>query len=604
MAITVTSYGAAFPATTFLSEYLLTTSTTFLSGFETGSRSQGTTYYETRDSTRRAISSTTSESTILGTNNGNTVTPVEFESLIASDANSVGLFVFNTAIVSTAVGTTEVFVEDDPGYFEEQTFAQTQTTRNSSTATTTTATSFTTSRDSADEVSFYTATTTKSVTTSTTATATFETFGTSSVSSSRLSGGVESTEYVYAAPDEVLWVASAAAFNSRAVLTAVGSTATSHSRKLDNVSLADITTASGAVVTWPESTQGTLSKTESFNTITFGPATKTIIRSLTTFPGLFGNVVSQFSTKLPHVTDTYTLKTVAVTSGSYVESSYSLVAPGGSGVASEQQTASVTFISRFPVQRAQRGLTFEQIFTKAASTAFAYTRAVSGYSRVTQSGASVEGNSLISTAPTQWAYSIFDNPVLLPDFSSVLKSPFIVHGVSRRTSGFMTYTDNVSGWITGLTVPTDSSLATTVTFARHRRDRNVLLPGSFEKYTVSKNSFTYTRSTAAESGTTSTTSSTLLALAGQSTLVEDGGFFGSGQTIGGGAQTGETIFANVVGLAKVNNSVTSNFGSALSSTTNTAGSASFVNAMATLWAAPATNTIADIVTQRNITSMV
>ena len=602
MAITVTSYGAALPATTFLSEYLLTTSTTFVSGFETGSRSRGTTYYQTRDSTRTAISSTTSESTILGTNNGDTVTPVELETLQASDAGSVGFSVFNTAIVSTVVGTTEVFVVDtdyfEGGYFEEQTFAQTQTARDSSTATTTTATSFTTSRDSADEVSFYTATTTKSVTTSTTATATFETFGTSSVSSSRLSVGVESTEYVYAAPDEVLWVASAAAFNSRAVLTAVGSTATSHSRKLDNVSLADITTVSGAAVTWAFSTQGTLSKTESFNRTTFGPSTKTIIRSLTTFPGVFGNVVSQFSTKLPHLTDTYTFQTFAVTTGSYLESSYNLVAPGGSGVASEQQTSSVTFISRFLAQRAQRGLTFEQTATKAASTAFAYTRSVAGYSRVTQSGASVEGNSLIGTAPARWVYS----PAANSNIS--LSSPLIVHGVSRRTSGFMTYTDNVSGWITGLTVPTDSSLATTVTFAKHRRDRNILLPGSFEKYTVSKDSFTYTRSTATESGTTSTTSSTLLALAGQSTLVEDGGFFGTGQTIGGAAQTGETIFANVVGPAKVNNSTTSNFGPALSSTTNTAGTASFVNPLATLWAATATNTIADIVTQRNITSLV
>ena len=602
MAITVTSYGAALPATTFLSEYLLTTSTTFVSGFETGSRSRGTTYYEARNSTRTAISSTTSESTILGTNNGDTVTPVELETLQASDAGSVGFSVFNTAIVSTVVGTTEVFVVDtdyfEGGYFEEQTFAQTRTTRDSSTATTTTATSFTTSRDSADEVSFYTATTTKSVTTLTTATATFETFGTSSVSSSRLSVGVESTEYVYAAPDEVLWVASAAAFNSRAVLTAVGSTATSHSRKLDNVSLADITTVSGAAVTWAASTQGTLSKTESFNRTTFGPSTKTIIRSLTTFPGVFGNVVSQFSTKLPHLTDTYTFQTFAVTTGSYLESSYNLVAPGGSGVASEQQTSSVTFISRFLAQRAQRGLTFEQTATKAASTAFAYTRSVAGYSRVTQSGASVEGNSLIGTAPARWVYS----PAANSNIS--LSSPLIVHGVSRRTSGFMTYTDNVSGWITGLTVPTDSSLATTVTFAKHRRDRNILLPGSFEKYTVSKDSFTYTRSTATESGTTSTTSSTLLALAGQSTLVEDGGFFGTGQTIGGAAQTGETIFANVVGPAKVNNSTTSNFGPALSSTTNTAGTASFVNPLATLWAATATNTIADIVTQRNITSLV
>jgi hypothetical protein len=613
MAITVTSYGAAFPATTFLSEYLLTTSTTFLSGFETGSRSRGTTYYETRNSTRTAISSTTSESTILGTNNGNTVTPVEFESLQASDANSVGFSVFNTAIVSTVVGTTEVFVVDtdyeDGGYFEEQTFAQTQTTRDSSTATTTTATSFTTSRNSADEVSFYTATTTKSVTTSTTATATFETFGTSAVSSSRLSRGVESTEYVYAAPDEVLWVASATGFDSQAIITAVGSTATSHSRKLGNASTVNITT-NNANVTWAASTHGTLSETGSFTIRTFAAFTTTIIRTLTSFSvgTLTGNVVSSFSNRLPHLTDTYTTQTFTTSTSSYVRSNYSLVAAGGSGASSEALTSSGVIVSRYPVRVADRGLEYEQLRTIAVSTSFPYTRAIPGYSLVTKSGATVAGNSLVTTGAPAWFYL----PAVFSDTSTTFFNN--VHVLNRRTGGFMTYTDEVSGWLTGLTVGSDSSLATTITFAQHRRGRYVPLPGSFAKYTVSKDSFTYTRSTSTNSTTASTTTSTLLDLAGGTSRIEEGlrvsGFspfvfgFYSAQTIGGGVPSGETNFANVVGPAKINNSTVSTFGGSLSSTTDTSGTASFVNALATMYAVTATGTANDIVTQRNITSMV
>ena len=502
------------------------------------------------------------------------------------------------------MGYAETFIVDtdyeEGGYEDITTIAITSTTRTSSTATTTSGsgiTAFTTSKNTDNKISFYSTTTTRDVTTLTTATATFETFGTSSVSTV-LTSYQQSSEFVYAAPDEVLWIVSATGFNSQAVLTAVGTTATSHSRRLESWTKINATyLSSGDDITWPASTQGTLSQTGSYSVTTWGTTATTIIRTLT------NTTISNFSNRLPHLTNTKTTFTYTTTSSSYVQSSYSLVAPGNPGVvrASEIATSSVTFLSRYPVRRAESGLEYEELRTLAVSTSFLYTRAIPGYARI-NSNESAAGESLIYNPATAWFYT-----TLAESFSNV-------HAVNRRTGGFMTYTDEVSGWLTGLTVGSDSSVATTITFAEHRRGRYVPLPGSFAKYTVSNDSFTYTRSTSTNSTTASTTTSTLLDLAGGTSRIEEGlrvsGFspfvfgFYSAQTIGGGVPSGETNFANVVGPAKINNSTVSTFGGSLSSTTNTSGTASFVNALATMYAVTATNTLADIVTQRNITSMV
>jgi hypothetical protein len=503
------------------------------------------------------------------------------------------------------MGYAETFIVDtdyeEGGYEDITTIAITSTTRTSSTATTTSGsgiTAFTTSKNTDNKISFYSTTTTRDVTTLTTATATFETFGTSSVSTV-LTSYQQSSEFVYAAPDEVLWIASATGFNAQAVLTAVGTTATSHSRRLESWTKINATyLSSGADITWPASTQGTLSQTGSYSVTTWGTTATTIIRTLT------NTTISNFSNRLPHLTNTKTTLTYTTTSSSYVQSSFSLVAPGFNARASEIATSSVTFLSRYPVRRAESGLEYEELRTLAVSTSFLYTRAIFGYQRI-NSNESAAREFLIYNPATAWFYT-----TLAESFNNV-------HVLNRRTGGFMTYTDELSGWLTGLTVGSDSSVATTITFAQHRRGRYVPLPGSFAKYTVSKDSFTYTRSTSTNSTTASTTSSTLLDLAGQSRLLEEGvrvaslssqspflrGFF-TGQTIGGGVPSGETNFANVVGPAKINNSTVSTFNGSLSSTTNTSATASFVNALATMYAVTATGTANDIVTQRNITSMV
>lgn len=612
MAITVTSYGAAGPATTFLSEVNVSNSTGNTGA--SSSRTTASSFYESRNSTQTIQSQTTSGSSSTATGTGSSSSASSSNSTVFTAAVlAVSVAVSNSAIVSSVMATTETFIVDtdfeDGGYWDETTFSQTQTTRTASTATTTEGSAYTTSKDSNDKISFYSTTTTQSVTTSTTATSTFETFGTSSASS-QVTLGQESSQFVYAAPDEVLWIASATGFDSQAIITAVGSTATSHSRKLGNASTVNITTGNNANVTWAASTHGTLSETGSFTTRIFASFTTTIIRTLTSFSfgTLTGNVVSSFSNRLPHLTDTYTTLTFTTSTSSYVRSNYSLVAAGGTGASSEALTSSVTFLSLYPVRIANGGLEYESFSGNVVSTSFPYTRAIPGYSRVTRSGATVAGNSLVTTVAPAWFY----RPAVFSDTSTTFFNN--VHAVNRRTGGFMTYTDEVSGWLTGLTVGSDSSVATTITFAEHRRGRYVPLPGSFAKYTVSNDSFTYTRSTSTNSTTASTTTSTLLDLAGGTSRIEEGrrvsGFspfvfgFYSAQTIGGGVPSGETNFANVVGPAKINNSTVSTFGGSLSSTTNTSGTASFVNALATMYAVTATNTLADIVTQRNITSMV
>ena len=607
MAIIVTSYGAAGPATTFLSEVNVSNSTGNTGA--SSSRTTASSYYLSQNSTQTIFSSTSSGSSSTATGTGSSSsTSTSVSAVSTASVFTFPVAVSNSAIVSSVMATTETFIVDtdfeDGGYWDETTFSQTQTTRTASTATTTEGSAYTTSKDSNDKISFYSTTTTQSVTTSTTATSTFETFGTSSASS-QVTFGQESSQFVYAAPDEVLWIASATGFDSQAIITAVGSTATSHSRKLGNASTVNITTGNNANVTWAASTHGTVSETGSYTIRPFAAFTTTIIRTLT------GNVVSSFSNRLPHLTDTYTTQTVTTSTSSYVRSSYSLVAAGGTGASSEALTSSVIFLSRYPVRIANGGLEYESLSGNVVSTSFPYTRAIPGYSRVTESAATVAGNSLVTTGAPAWFYL----PAVFSDTSTTFFNN--VHVLNRRTGGFMTYTDEVSGWLTGLTVGSDSSVATTITFAQHRRGRYVPLPGSFAKYTVSKDSFTYTRSTSTNSTTASTTSSTLLDLAGQSRLLEEGvrvaslssqspflaGFF-TGQTIGGGVPSGETNFANVVGPAKINNSTVSTFNGSLSSTTNTSATASFVNALATMYAVTATGTANDIVTQRNITSMV
>jgi trimeric autotransporter adhesin len=640
--IAVISYGDLLEGTTYRSQNSFSTLITFSTLTENAGNPGGTSYTESaseasttgmvlRDSTKTEITGSSSSSSSssfsfsrstqsftftykesffgpeltstqpssgtsgTGSNSQSSSGLVSFSSTLT---NTYTAAVYNTAYVTSLESESEVYVEDeDGGYFETQTYAETKTTRVSSTSTTTQSSVFTTSKDSDDKISFNGQSTTLNVTTSTTATATFESFW-ATTASTVLTVGQDSTYLFYAAPDEVLWsLPEVGGFSSAAILTQIGNTVTSLSEKLNFQSVIPITTSSaGGTLSFPSAVVSGFETGSYIRTTTQGTSSRTV------FPNGQG--------VLPVVTSSFAINRITTTSSSYLKYNYNVQRVGGVGAfATAARNEPFVYFSQYPVKIAFLGLEYETLATRYVSTQIAYSVALEGYSNVgSETSVTVAGNSLVNFFPTQTTWGFGQNVLGTGGYDLTLSNIF---ANTRRSEGIMTSSADPQGWLTGVSVPTsETSRRTTVQMAQHYSGRHVPLPGSFEKYTVSKNSFTYTLSTSAEStasvSTTSTTSSTLLALAGSARTSEGSFAFGAvSARIGGGAQIDETIFANVVGVAKVNNSAVSTFGANLSSTTGTNGTASFVHALPTIYAVPVTpQKGAGVLTQRNITTLV
>jgi hypothetical protein len=400
------------------------------------------------------------------------------------------------------------------------------------------------------------------------------------------SSGIRDTHYFfYAEPGEVLWVVPPAAnFSAHAVLTDAGSTATSFSFSSatnQTVALQEVN-ASASIAVGAQSTVLS-SSTASYIRTTTAVEPTTIYANLNRFP--------------PSVTPTSSGgRLFTTTSGTYLVSSFAFLFFGQSYAAySTVDRSSVEIVTSVAKRRIiSRGLPLDSLFTRITSTSTNFKVPAPNISVLGDDPNETRaGNAYRPTEDyaTSFLYTEAGNQALN-----------IWAGTDLNTGWLDGLNTTPGGWLTGLTVPLNATDRTTnVLVARNFQRSYVAFPGSFEKYTLLKNSITYTLSTTAtgtETGTVSTTESAMLGLSGSTNRTPEV-FSAFGNTrLGGQVQSNETHYANIYGPAKLNNTSTTFFDGSLSSTTsfNTAQRATRAEMLATLTpitaAAPAANVIA------------
>lgn len=444
-------------------------------------------------------------------------------------------------------------------YFYEESYSETKTTRTVSTVTTAQAFFYTTSSSPDSVVVFDAQTTTQNITTTATATGTFERLGL--VSNTTVTTLGQAQYLVFQAENaEVLWVLPTTnQFTDFVELTRVASTATKTTVGPLNLfgDIIDITTASSYVDIPTVSSAASQAST--------CVTTTTVI----TQP-LF--LFTQGSDFLPVRTTSFSnqnLAALTTTTRSFFAISIFKSAGGGRAVGATQNVTSFyTFPSFYPYRTVDLGgVQYDVLRARPVSSEFVYAAAVPGYSFVDSGVAqtqTIQGNSFVEK-PRVFGYGLFDDqrvPVAVTSFQT----------------GWLTSSAGPGGFLSGPNVGTETSNRTQISVAKHYRSSFVAMPGSFSRYTIAQNSLTYTVSTSTAGTTTSTTSSTVLNLAGSTqTTISTVFDVASSRTIGGAAQPNETIFANAFGFAKLNNSTLTFFGGNMSSTTESSASASFLN---------------------------